>query len=365
MVPTSPTTTASPSTTAYGGVAGFAGSTAHPSPLQPSFGAPPKCSPLNPSPSSYAASPCGAQYGASSYASPSCSSCSLRRGPSSERLSATAARRSFQALGAHYDAPCTCSCDGGSPCVNGRAGGGSYSHLQHVSGYGDLALHGRSPLSCGARESPPPTPNPMNTRPEPKRRGEPKRRRSGEIPEVAPADVLHRASSMIAGKLVADAAKAAVAQAVGHSIGGGGLCSPSASRSRSRIAATAKLCALGALLLSLGHLGNASGMVPHEWQQRWQQLLPPRTGVVAGVDGGARPFRSVVERLPNLEADPTMEADRAQDVGPLTAAQGVPQEQVAALEAEYERYKLTKAAERAAEVEQQQQQQQPPMAVTS
>jgi hypothetical protein len=38
---------------------------------------------------------------------------------------------------------------------------------------------------------------------------------------------------------------------------------------------------------------------------------------------------------------------------------------VAALEAEYERYKLTKAAERAAEVEQQQQQQQPPMAVTS
>ena len=132
-----------------------------------------------------------------------------------------------------------------------------------------------------ARESPPPTPNPINKRPEPKRRGEPKRRRSGEIPEVAPADVLHRASSMIAGKLVADAAKAAVAQAVGHSIlghsiGGGGLCSPSASRSRSRIAATAKLCALGALLLSLGHLGNASGMVPREWQQRWQQLRPPR-----------------------------------------------------------------------------------------
>lgn len=93
----------------------------------------------------------------------------------------------------------------------------------------------------------------------------------------APPEVLHRASKMIAGQLVADAAKAAVAGAAQQ------RCAPG--RTASRLAKlVALLCGLG-LLLVLSMQG--------QWAGGWPAILH-----VPGSadDGGMRPLRGLVER---------------------------------------------------------------------
>ena len=99
----------------------------------------------------------------------------------------------------------------------------------------------------------------------------------------APPEVIRRASHMIAGALVADAAKAAVASSVQQR-----CCGPPGRMSTTpRLVTVAALCVLGSLLLSAG-----------QWTNAWRTERVQHAAVAGGDGHGelVRPLRNIAER---------------------------------------------------------------------